>query len=70
MENELITELTSQIVLGLLLIFPLWKIHGKAGKNPALSLFVFLPYLGLLIVSLILAFSRWPATESVSDSGH
>ncbi|RCW94628.1 hypothetical protein [Marinomonas foliarum] len=63
MENELITDLLGQIVLGLLLVVPLWKIHGKAGKNPALALFVFIPYLGLLIVSLVLAFSRWPATE-------
>ena len=69
MENELLTDLMGQIVLGLLLVFPLWKIHGKAGKNPALSLLVLLPYLGLLIVSLVLAFSRWPATESVTDLG-
>ena len=70
MENELITDLIGQFVLGLLLVFPLWRIHDKAGKTPALALFVFLPYLGLLIVSLVLAFSRWPATESVSDSGY
>jgi len=69
MENEIITDLIGQIVIGILLVVPLWKIHGKAGKNPALSLFVFLPYLGLLIVSLVLAFSRWPATETAADSG-
>ena len=68
MENELVIELISQIVIVLLLVVPLWKIHAKAGKNPALSLFVFIPYLGLLIVSLVLAFSRWPATESAAET--
>ncbi len=67
MENNLIAHIIGQIVLGLILIFPLWKIHSKAGKDPVLSLFIFLPYLGILIVSLILAFSRWPATEPVTN---
>ncbi len=61
-------DIIGQIILGLVLIFPLWKIHSKAGKNPVLSLFVFLPYLGLLIVSLNLAFSSWPAIESAINS--
>ncbi len=67
MEIKLITDIIGQFVLGLVLIFPLWKIYSKAGKSPVLSLFIFLPYLGLLIVSLILAFSHWPATESATN---
>jgi hypothetical protein len=63
----LISQILSQIIFAILVVFPLWKIHEKAGKNPALSLFVFIPYLGLFIVALILAFSNWPATETTSD---
>lgn len=47
----------------LLVIIPLWVIFRRAGLAPALSLIVFLPYLGFVIVVLILAFARWPATE-------
>jgi len=67
MEN-LAIELMGHIILALLLIVPLWMIYKKAGKNPAFSLFLFIPYLGLLIVAIILAFSRWPATESAIDT--
>ncbi len=68
MESELALGLIYQTIIGAFLLFPLWKIYSKTGKNPVLSLFVFLPYIGFLMVSLILAFSRWPATELVADS--
>ena len=69
MEDKLIGDPVGQVVLGVLLIVPLWKMHRKAGINPAPSLFVFLPYVGLFIVGLVLAFSRWPATDSVAEIG-
>ena len=49
-----------------IVIFPLWKIFGKAGFNPALSLLIILPLIGTLIVVLILAFARWPALERLA----
>lgn len=52
----------------LLLIMPLWKICGRAGFNPALSLIAIIPFLGLLIVAGILAFSEWPAPKSSSST--
>jgi uncharacterized membrane protein len=56
-------EVLGQLLIAMITIVPLWKIFDKAGKNPAVSLFVFIPYLGLIIVGLVLAFSRWPSTE-------
>lgn len=52
----------------LLLIIPLWKICGRAGFNPALSLIAIIPLLGLLIVGGILAFSEWPVSKSRSST--
>jgi hypothetical protein len=39
---------------------PLWRICSRAGFNPAWSLFVLIPYLGMLIVAGRLAISDWP----------
>ena len=51
------------VVAGILLLLPLWRIHKRAGLHPALSLLVLVPYAGVLICSLVLAISRWPAVE-------
>jgi hypothetical protein len=47
------------IVLAVLLIFPFWKVYSRAGLNPYLSLTLLIPGFGLLIVSIILAVSKW-----------
>jgi hypothetical protein len=52
-----------QIVLYAILIVPVWKICGRAGFHPALSLVAIIPVLGLLLVAAILAFSEWPASN-------
>jgi len=51
-------------ITGLILIVPIWKIFGKTGKDKAWALLIFLPFpLGLWVVSLVLAFSHWPASK-------
>jgi hypothetical protein len=47
--------------MALLLVVPAWRIFRRAGFHPALSLLLFIPGLGLLIIALLLAFRRWPA---------
>jgi len=47
------------LIAMLILIIPVWKIFGKAGLHPALSLLMFIPVIGTLIVLLILAFADW-----------
>lgn len=43
----------------LIIIVPVWKIFSKAGLHPALSLLLFIPAIGPIIVLLILAFADW-----------
>lgn len=57
-------DLGAAVFAALLLIVPVWRIFRRAGLHPALSLLLFIPGLGLFIVALVLAFSRWPAIES------
>jgi hypothetical protein len=50
------------VLLALLLflwVFPLWRIIGKAGYPPFLSLFAIFPAVGLLLLWW-LAFAQWP----------
>jgi len=63
MENEIVNEVSFAIVTGIILVLPVWVIHRKAGLSPWLSLFLFIPIFGLLLVYMILAFSKWPATQ-------
>ena len=40
-------------------VFPLWRIVGKAGYPPAISLVAILPAVGLILLWW-LAFAQWP----------
>ncbi|VAW82502.1 hypothetical protein MNBD_GAMMA13-214 [hydrothermal vent metagenome] len=60
MPNEMAMEFINAFVLGIILVIPVWVIYKKSGLHPALSLFLFVPIIGLLIVYLILALSEWP----------
>lgn len=53
-------------IVGAILVYPLWEICRKLGRNPALSLLALVPVLGLMTLSLILAFGRWPAFENLA----
>ena len=55
--------LSVSFFLALVLIVPMWRIFDRAGLNPYLSLILFVPFFGLLIVLLMLAFTGWPNTE-------
>jgi hypothetical protein len=57
------------LVVALLVIFPCWKIFQRAGLNPALSLFIFVPVLGWWIAGAILAYSKWPAVVVTENGG-
>jgi len=47
----------------ILFVIPAWRILGKAGFTPAISLLIFVPLLGSLCVFIILAFVDWPALK-------
>jgi len=48
------------------LIFPLWKICQRVGRNPVISLISIFPFLGLMALALILAFGRWPSFDVIA----
>jgi hypothetical protein len=59
-EEKEVEELIIQIIVSaVLLLYPTWRIFGKAGLSPALSLIVLIPGLGVLICALILALTKW-----------
>lgn len=39
------------------------KVFERTGMNPALSLLIFVPYVGVFIVLYLLGFSPWPVLE-------
>lgn len=53
-------QLVWQLIVGVILVYPLWRAFSRAGLNPALSLFVFIPLIGWLIVLYVGAFAHWP----------
>ncbi len=54
------------IVVTVLVVVPLWRIHGKVGQNPALSLISAIPLVGLIISCSILAFAKWDIEENMN----
>jgi hypothetical protein len=50
--------IASSLFMWILLIIPFWRIFGKAGFNPALSLLTVIPIANLVVVYYV-AFSRW-----------
>ena len=59
-EGDIMGSLIGLVIYSLILVVPAWRIFQRAGFAPALSLLVFIPGLGALIATLILAFARWP----------
>jgi hypothetical protein len=56
------------VLLALLLflwVFPLWRIIGKAGYPPFLSLFAIFPAVGLILLWW-LAFAPWPIRRNIA----
>jgi hypothetical protein len=48
------------ILAAVLLLLPAWRIFGRAGYRPALSLIVLIPFVGALAALAVLAFGDWP----------
>lgn len=49
----------------LLIIFPLYKIFQKAGLDKRLSFLIFIPFIGILVSSGILAASEWKLDKKI-----
>lgn len=57
-------ELIGAIMGIVIFLVPLWRICGRAGFNPALSLMTLIPVIGNLIVSAVLGFAEWPERQA------
>lgn len=62
--KEVTMDIATYMVFAALIVIPAWKIFGKAGLTPALSLLVFIPYVGEVIALAILAFAEWSNDDS------
>lgn len=55
------------VFFGLAVLFAItygfWRIFKRAGFNPLMSLIIFIPTVGVVLVLCILAFARWPAEK-------
>lgn len=49
-----------------LMVYPLWRICRRMGRDPALALISIVPYVGLMALALALAIGRWPSIDSVA----
>jgi hypothetical protein len=47
----------------ILFIVPLWKICKRAGMQPMVSVIAAIPFVGVAIVSAILALKEWPLDD-------
>jgi hypothetical protein len=56
------------ILEAVLLLYPTWRIFGRAGFHPALSLLILVPAIGWLIVLFILGFVAWPVAKRPVDA--
>ena len=55
------------VIIALLIFIPLWRICGRAGFHPAISLLSLLGPVGWLILLPILAFKKWPAKQTLEE---
>ena len=63
-----VPELSVVLVVGLLLIWPTWRIFRKAGFPPAVSLAALVPG-GIFVLYLFLAFAEWPVHRRARLAG-
>jgi hypothetical protein len=48
------------LIIGLLMVLPFWKIFGRVGFPPWLSILMIVPVVNLITIYFV-AFSEWPA---------
>jgi hypothetical protein len=53
--------LVNLFVTAIIVLYPAWRMFGRAGFPPGVSLVVLVPGVGFLVALGILAFAEWPA---------
>ena len=60
--EELIVICFIGVFVFLLIVLPYWKIFGKAGYHPGLSILMVIPIVNVAML-FFLAFSKWPSLK-------
>lgn len=64
---RIVAGLVFILVLLPLVVIPYWKIFGKAGFSPALSILVLFPVINLIVLYYV-AFAEWkPRPSAIQD---
>ncbi len=53
--------LVNLFITAIIVLYPAWRMFGRAGFPPSVSLVVLIPGIGILVALAILAFADWPA---------
>jgi hypothetical protein len=56
------------LIVGVIVIWPFWKIFTKAGFSGAMAILMIIPVVNVVMI-FYLAFSEWPALKGGSQSG-
>ncbi len=59
---EILLILFIAVIFASILLIPYWRIFGKAGFSPALSLLMIIPLVNLIML-YYLAFAEWPSLK-------
>jgi len=63
----MVPEFFHIVIVGLMILIPLYFIYKKTGLNPLFSLLIFIPGFGLLLIFLQLALFPWPNIQSTQE---
>ena len=61
-------ELGAEFLATIVLIVPIWRIFRRAGFAGLWALLMFIPFVGYLGATLMLALRRWPSTAEVAEA--
>ncbi len=64
----LLTPTGAELLFGLIIVYPLWRICLRVGVTPWTALLVFVPVVGFVLVLAVLAIVRWPE-ERTPEAG-
>jgi hypothetical protein len=53
----------------IIILYPAWRVCRRAGFRPWASLLLLVPYVGLLALTVFLAFKEWPNEPGLRKRG-
>jgi uncharacterized membrane protein YhaH (DUF805 family) len=66
--TSFLIDLGTELIIAILLIVPVWRIFSRAGFSGSWSLLLFVPFIGLMLIMLLLAFRAWPKLQGTGEA--